>query len=92
MITMPTTDSYLIVFMGILVSDILYQTGLLTKLYQRITHLEDQVNGIEKQLHRMIKWKSIGFKKSQNIKAIWKNGRKNIISQTRTELSIYLKD
>ena len=55
MITMPTTDSYLIVFLGILVSDILYQTGLLTKLYQRITHLEDQVNGIEKQLHRMIK-------------------------------------
>ena len=33
--------------MGILVSDIIYQSGLLTKLYQRITKLEDKVNGIE---------------------------------------------
>ena len=44
---MLTPDSYLIVFMGILVSDILYQTGLLTKLYQRLTRLEDKVNDIE---------------------------------------------
>ena len=41
--------------MGILVSDILYQTGLLTKLYQRITHLEDKVNGIEEKISTMIK-------------------------------------
>ena len=55
MITMPTTDSYLIVFMGILVSDILYQTGLLTKLYQRITHLEDKVSGIEEKISKVMK-------------------------------------
>ena len=52
---MLTPDSYLIVFMGILVSDILYQTGLLTKLYQRITHLEDKVNGIEEKISKVIK-------------------------------------
>ena len=88
MITMPTTDSYLIVFMGILVSDILYQTGLLTKLYQRITHLEDKVSSIEEKISKVMKWANIGFKKSQNIKETWKNGRKNIILRTRTELSI----
>ena len=52
---MLTPDSYLIVFMGILVSDILYQTGLLTKLYQRLTHLEDKVNGIEEKINKVIK-------------------------------------
>ena len=55
MITMITTDSYLIVFMGILVSDIIYQSGLLTKLYQRITYLEDKVNGIEEKISKVIK-------------------------------------
>lgn len=50
-----TTDSYLVVFMGILVSDIVYQSGLLTKLYQRLTHLEDKVNGIEEKLQKVIK-------------------------------------
>ena len=50
-----TTDSYLIVFMGILVSDIIYQSGLLTKLYQRITKLEDKVNGIEEKISKVIK-------------------------------------
>ena len=55
MITMMTTDSYLIVFMGILVSDIIYQSGLLTKLYQRITKLEDKVNGIEEKISKVIK-------------------------------------
>ena len=52
---MITTDSYLIVFMGILVSDIVYQSGLLTKLYQRITKLEDKVNGIEEKISKVIK-------------------------------------
>ena len=52
---MITTDSYLIVFMGILVSDIVYQSGLLTKLYQRITKLEDKVNGIEEKINKVIK-------------------------------------
>jgi hypothetical protein len=52
---MITTDSYLIVFMGILVSDIIYQSGLLTKLYQRITHLEDKVNGIEEKISKVMK-------------------------------------
>ena len=55
MITMLSTDSYLIVFMGILVSDIVYQSGLLTKLYQRITKLEDKVNGIEEKISNVIK-------------------------------------
>ena len=52
---MITTDSYLIVFMGILVSDIIYQSGLLTKLYQRITKLEDKVNGIEEKISKVVK-------------------------------------
>ena len=52
---MISTDSYLIVFMGILVSDIIYQSGLLTKLYQRITKLEDKVNGIEEKISKVIK-------------------------------------
>ena len=52
---MITTDSYLIVFMGILVSDIVYQSGLLTKLYQRITKLEDKVNGIEEKINKVVK-------------------------------------
>ena len=52
---MITTDSYLIVFLGILVSDIIYQSGLLTKLYQRITHLEDKVNGIEEKISKVMK-------------------------------------
>ena len=52
---MITTDSYLIVFMGILVSDIIYQSGLLTKLYQRITKLEDKVNGIEEKINKVVK-------------------------------------
>ena len=52
---MITTDSYLIVFMGILVSDIVYQSGLLTKLYQRITKLEDKVNGIEEKISKVVK-------------------------------------
>ena len=52
---MISTDSYLIVFMGILVSDIVYQSGLLTKLYQRITKLEDKVNGIEEKINKVIK-------------------------------------
>ena len=51
---MLTPDSYLIVFMGILVSDILYQTGLLTKLYQRLTHLEDKVNDIENAIPKIL--------------------------------------
>ena len=55
MIYMITTDSYLIVFMGILVSDIVYQSGLLTKLYQRITKLEDKVNGIEEKISKVMK-------------------------------------
>ena len=52
---MISTDSYLIVFMGILVSDIIYQSGLLTKLYQRITKLEDKVNGIEEKISKVVK-------------------------------------
>ena len=52
---MISTDSYLIVFMGILVSDIVYQSGLLTKLYQRITKLEDKVNGIEEKISKVVK-------------------------------------
>ena len=52
---MISTDSYLIVFMGILVSDIVYQSGLLTKLYQRITKLEDKVNGIEEKINKVVK-------------------------------------
>ena len=52
---MLSTDSYLIVFMGILVSDIVYQSGLLTKLYQRITKLEDKVNGIEEKITKVVK-------------------------------------
>ena len=52
---MFSTDSYLIVFMGILVSDIVYQSGLLTKLYQRITKLEDKVNGIEEKISKVVK-------------------------------------
>ena len=52
---MITTDSYLIVFMGILVSDIVYQSGLLTKLYQRITQLEAKVNGIEEKISKVVK-------------------------------------
>ena len=55
MINMISTDSYLIVFMGILVSDIVYQSGLLTKLYQRITKLEDKVNGIEEKISKVVK-------------------------------------
>ena len=55
MTTMISTDSYLIVFMGILVSDIIYQSGLLTKLYQRITKLEDKVNGIEEKISKVMK-------------------------------------
>ena len=54
-INMLSTDSYLIVFMGILVSDIVYQSGLLTKLYQRITKLEDKVNGIEEKISKVVK-------------------------------------
>ena len=54
-IEMISTDSYLIVFMGILVSDIIYQSGLLTKLYQRITKLEDKVNGIEEKISKVVK-------------------------------------
>ena len=41
MITMPTTDSYLIVFMGILVSDILYQTGL--DIFVKVVGMVDSV-------------------------------------------------
>ena len=52
---MISTDSYLIVFMGILVSDIVYQSGLLTKLYQRIIKLEDKVNGIEEKISKVVK-------------------------------------
>ena len=52
---MLSTNSYLIVFMGILVSDIVYQSGLLTKLYQRITKLEDKVNGIEEKISKVMK-------------------------------------
>ena len=52
---MLSTDSYLVVFMGILVSDIIYQSGLLTKLYQRITKLEDKVNGIEEKISKVVK-------------------------------------
>ena len=52
---MLSTDSYLVVFMGILVSDIVYQSGLLTKLYQRITKLEDKVNGIEEKINKVVK-------------------------------------
>ena len=52
---MLSTDSYFIVFMGILVSDILYQTGLLTKLYQRITKLEDKVSTIEEKISKVVK-------------------------------------
>ena len=52
---MISTDSYLIVFMGILVSDIVYQSGLLTKLYQRITKVEDKVNGIEEKISKVVK-------------------------------------
>ena len=40
--------------MGILVSDIVYQSGLLTKLYQRITKLEDKVNDIEEKISKVI--------------------------------------
>ena len=54
-INMLSTDSYLIVFMGILVSDIVYQSGLLTKLYQGITKLEDKVNGIEEKISKVVK-------------------------------------
>jgi hypothetical protein len=33
-------------------------------LYQRLTHLEDKVNGIEEKISKVIKWASIGFKKT----------------------------
>ena len=55
MINMISTDSYLIVFMGILVSDIVYQSGLLTKLYQRIPKLEDKVKVIEEKIRKVVK-------------------------------------
>lgn len=40
-------DSVFIVFIGILVTDIVYQSGIITKIYQKISKLERKIEKLE---------------------------------------------
>ena len=44
-----STDSTFLVFIGILISDIVYQSGLLTKIYKEITKIEQRIDRLEQK-------------------------------------------
>ena len=47
-----STDSYLIVFTGILVSDIIYQTGLIQRLSIKLERLLNRISRLEEDLNK----------------------------------------
>lgn len=49
---MSLTDSMFLIFSGILVSDIIYQSGILTKLYAKIGKIEQKVFEIEYKIEK----------------------------------------
>ena len=49
-----STDSYFIVFMGILVSDIIYQTGLIQKLSIKLERVLNRISRLEEDFNKHI--------------------------------------
>ena len=52
---MTTIDSYFVVFIGILVANIVYQTGLIQKMYNEISNLKIKMHKIEDKLNVLVK-------------------------------------
>ncbi len=49
-IKMLTNDNIFLIFIGILISDIVYQSGLVTKIYTKILHIEEKIRDIEEKV------------------------------------------
>jgi hypothetical protein len=43
-------DSIFIVFIGILISTIVYQSAMLTKIYKHIYNIENRLNNLEEKI------------------------------------------